>query len=314
MKQFKNVLLVAPLNAQLLSQAKSLLKTSQSKLTLMSVAPVLDESLVKTDSGKTVDLQKLLKSDLEEELAKHAKTLEGEDFRVRTVVTSGQPFIEVIRQVISKKHDVVIMLADGVTSVREQLFGTLSSHLMRKCPCPVWIIKPTRRKKLRSVFAAVDPDPANPNRNKLNVEILERALTIAQSHNAKLHVVHAWNSIGGDASRSRRWMTKAEIRIYVEQVAREHKRRLNQLLESSGDGSEIVHMIQGHPGTVISELVQREDADLLVMGTVCRTGIPGFFIGNTAEMILSQVDCSVLTVKPQEFESPVKPVKPVKPK
>ena len=42
------------------------------------------------------------------------------------------------------------------------------------------------------------------------------------------------------------------------------------------------------------------------MGTVGRTGIPGFFIGNTAEGILTQVNCSVLTVKPVGFESPVK--------
>jgi hypothetical protein len=72
-----------------------------------------------------------------------------------------QRFAEVIRQVLAKKHDLVIMLADGVSNVREQLFGTLSSHLMRKCPCPVWIIKPSRRRKLRKVFAAVDADASN---------------------------------------------------------------------------------------------------------------------------------------------------------
>ena len=41
------------------------------------------------------------------------------------------------------------------------------------------------------------------------------------------------------------------------------------------------------------------------MGTVCRTGIAGFFIGNTAEKTLQQVDCSVLMVKPEGFVSPV---------
>ncbi|MDJ0891306.1 MAG: universal stress protein, partial [Gammaproteobacteria bacterium] len=39
--------------------------------------------------------------------------------------------------------------------------------------------------------------------------------------------------------------------------------------------------------------------------TVGRTGIPGFFIGNTAENLLSQVECSVLTVKPSGFVTPV---------
>ena len=42
------------------------------------------------------------------------------------------------------------------------------------------------------------------------------------------------------------------------------------------------------------------------MGTVGRTGIPGLFIGNTAETVLRQVHCSVLTVKPEGFETPVR--------
>ena len=48
-----------------------------------------------------------------------------------------------------------------------------------------------------------------------------------------------------------------------------------------------------------------KDIDLLVMGTVCRTGIAGFLIGNTAEEVLNQVDCSVLTRKLEGFVTPV---------
>ena len=48
------------------------------------------------------------------------------------------------------------------------------------------------------------------------------------------------------------------------------------------------------------------DVDLLVLGTVARRGISGFFLGNTAEIILSKVECSVLAVKPVGFVSPVK--------
>jgi nucleotide-binding universal stress UspA family protein len=42
------------------------------------------------------------------------------------------------------------------------------------------------------------------------------------------------------------------------------------------------------------------------MGTVARTGISGFIIGNTAENILQKIDCSLLALKPQGFVSPVK--------
>jgi hypothetical protein len=42
------------------------------------------------------------------------------------------------------------------------------------------------------------------------------------------------------------------------------------------------------------------------MGTVCRTGVPGFFIGNSAENVRQHVDCSSLAVKPKGFVTPVK--------
>jgi nucleotide-binding universal stress UspA family protein len=45
--------------------------------------------------------------------------------------------------------------------------------------------------------------------------------------------------------------------------------------------------------------------DLLVIGTLVRTGIPGLIIGNTAEDVLNAVDCSVLTVKPPGYVSPL---------
>ena len=62
---------------------------------------------------------------------------------------------------------------------------------------------------------------------------------------------------------------------------------------------------EGDADAVIPEFAKTQNVDLLVMGTVCRIGIPGFFIGNTAEKILDEVDCSVLTVKPEGFVSPV---------
>jgi nucleotide-binding universal stress UspA family protein len=42
------------------------------------------------------------------------------------------------------------------------------------------------------------------------------------------------------------------------------------------------------------------------MGTVGRSGIPGLFIGNTAEEVLQNARASILAVKPPSFVSPVK--------
>ena len=57
---------------------------------------------------------------------------------------------------------------------------------------------------------------------------------------------------------------------------------------------------------LIPTLTKDMRIELILMGTVSRTGIAGFFIGNTAERVLQQEDCSVLTVKPAGFVTTVK--------
>ena len=65
------------------------------------------------------------------------------------------------------------------------------------------------------------------------------------------------------------------------------------------------HLLEGDASDLVPRLALEKGIDVIVMGTVCRAGVPGLFIGNTAERVLRQVSCSVLTVKPEGFVSPV---------
>jgi hypothetical protein len=84
---------------------------------------------------------------------------------------------------------------------RDRLFGSDDMHLLRKCPFPVWLIKPQAPKSYRRDLAAVDVDDAHPqaelgSRRALNLQILEIASSLALSGFGELHVVHAWDAIG----------------------------------------------------------------------------------------------------------------------
>jgi nucleotide-binding universal stress UspA family protein len=65
------------------------------------------------------------------------------------------------------------------------------------------------------------------------------------------------------------------------------------------------HLPKGPAKKVIASMAAELRADLVVMGTVARTGISGLIIGNTAEAILDQLTCSVLAIKPPGFKTPV---------
>jgi nucleotide-binding universal stress UspA family protein len=120
------------------------------------------------------------------------------------------------------------------------LIGTDEMNLLRKCPCPVWLIKCKRSRSFRRILAALLGE-----------------------------VSDVVGPFGCD----------------------------DPLLKT--------HLVRGSARREIPALAKRLDADLVVMGTVGRTGIPGLLMGNTAETILQQVECSVLAIKPPGFVTPV---------
>ena len=67
-----------------------------------------------------------------------------------------------------------------------------------------------------------------------------------------------------------------------------------------------VHLLPGDRVQAIPDFALQRGIDLIVMGTVGRTGVSGVVMGNTAEKVLRRVRCSVLAVKPHTFISPVK--------
>ena len=56
---------------------------------------------------------------------------------------------------------------------------------------------------------------------------------------------------------------------------------------------------------VVPEVIEQKKVDLMIMGSVARTGISGLLMGNTAEKILSDARCSLLVIKPRGWSSPL---------
>jgi universal stress protein E len=65
------------------------------------------------------------------------------------------------------------------------------------------------------------------------------------------------------------------------------------------------HLSWGTPWREINRLVQEVHAELLVIGSIGRSGISGMLLGNTAERLLGSCSSSVLTLKPADFHCPI---------
>jgi nucleotide-binding universal stress UspA family protein len=231
-----------------------------------------------------------------------------EGFEIHTKVMCGRPFQEIIHAVLREGHDLVMMMAEEKGGLAEAVFGSTSLHLMRKCPCPVWVMSPAQRHKYVRVLAAVDPVTSDEAHQSLNIKILELAASLARIEGSELHVVHAWLPFGERLPILQGRLSPEEAETVAQQCGAAHERAFVELLREVNmrDLRVQVHLVKGAAGEVIPALAQSKHADVIVMGTVCRIGVAGLFIGNTAEKILRRVNCSVLTVKPEGFVTPVR--------
>jgi len=53
------------------------------------------------------------------------------------------------------------------------------------------------------------------------------------------------------------------------------------------------------------QAVRKLAVDIVVMGTIGRSGLAGVVMGNTAEKVFSAVECSVVAVKPEGFQTDI---------
>ncbi|TNC60026.1 universal stress protein, partial [Rubellimicrobium roseum] len=167
--------------------------------------------------------------------------------------------------------------------------------------------------KTRELCNGADTTPDDDIHDRLNRTVLELATSLARQDEARLDVISVWDVPEEQALRNGRiHLPEGEI---LSILARERDRsasRLDELLKafpSDAPRTRGLH-VRGRPAQALVTHARAERIDTIVMGTVARTGLPGFLMGNTAETVLARVACSVLAVKPEGFVSPVEPGDP----
>lgn len=304
MKTFKNILYVLEDTSDYpwaLARTIALAETHRAKLTILDVVAagaVEDSSEIFAYHATAIDPL----------VAPHRKNL-----TITVSLALGITFVEVIRTVLRNDHDLVIKVTE-TPDYLQRLFGSTDMHLLRKCPCPLWLMKPGEPAAYERVLAAVDFDPPPNTNDGLNHLILSTACAMAAAHGASLHLVHAWEPFAEGKMRSRTESHESHLERYLKEEYAAHQRALSELVESLKKTLDQqtfnrlnlgLHLPKGPALRAIPQLADELSAGIVVMGTVARTGIAGLIIGNTAEAILDQLQCSVLAVKPPGFVTPV---------
>ncbi|HZZ79475.1 MAG TPA: universal stress protein, partial [Gemmataceae bacterium] len=150
-----------------LSEAVTLAKVAGATLTVVHVIPPVsggadmaigpDAMMVDWRTPVNVtELEERLRTGTERQLRMAVADYlgQGVDIHVRTLW--GSPFVEVIHAVQEEGYDLVVVGTHGRSAIARMFVGSTSTKLVRKCPCPVWVVKPGAKTPLDAILAPID--------------------------------------------------------------------------------------------------------------------------------------------------------------
>ena len=247
------------------------------------------------------DLHATQRNQYEQRLERIAARLRLHGIQVSTAVEYDYPASDAIIRRAGAMH------ADLIVARRNphRRSGTLSPRhltdweLLRNSPIPVLLVGASRVYHHPTILAAVDPGQAHSKPAGLDEAILSTAALLSQALRGKLHVVHAYAPVVmGSAAGS----VSASVGNRLEALASsEANMQFEQLLQGRNIPPARRHLVGKLPDRAISGIARRTRAGIVVLGALSRSGLKGFFIGNTAERVLEELPCDVLIVKPAQF-------------
>jgi universal stress protein E len=222
--------------------------------------------------------------------------LRGRGLDASGTVRTGEAWYEILAEADATGADVIVVASRGTARLEHFIFGSTALRLMRKSAKPVWVVHPSQKAPVREILVPIDfggtADESVATGNLLHEVFGARCIA--------LHCVHFPN----DLAMARLPDARDRVREYHDKVHADAEARLSGVI---GDAMDHWSIRLGHAAlqTEIEKTIQSDSVDLVILGSISRTGIRGLLTGNTAERIFAAVDCSLWVLKPTGWQSPV---------
>lgn len=255
-------------------------------------------------SGTALDILDKATEFYHQAMEDHVQTLTKQYPQITFLVKVrvGIPYIEIIKEANESQSSMVII--DSHREDRQEVCqrGSNTLNLMRKSETPIWSIA-THSAPIKNVVAAIDL--TNQDYQDFNKKLIALAHEFCASINANLTFCHVWKLESEGFLRDWSGYKDIDIALLSQKMRQERMERLKVLLAPHEKSSVPmqVELLEGETRQVLPQYVSDNGIDLVILGSMSRTGISGFVMGNTAESMINQLSCSVITMKPDSFKS-----------
>jgi len=264
------------------------------------------------------DLDKLRNAEIDRQFAVLqglAEPLRSQGISVSIKVSWGKPLHEaIVREALRIEPDFVVKDTHHHSAISRALFTNTDWHLIRECPAPLWLVKPTRSPGHANVMAAIDPTHEHDQTAALDHRIIRAAQLFATMYEDRVDLVHVFEPPPPPVIGVCPTMAPATPAIdpeLLDKARQAHDKALDALAADGGFPAGQVHFREGNPSKVLPDVAGELHADIVVMGAIARSALQRSIVGHTAETALDRFPCDVVIVKPDGFESPVAAIPPI---
>jgi nucleotide-binding universal stress UspA family protein len=278
---------LSPLSRRALETAAVLARTFDS---VVDVLEVIDASVlpgVASTSQVAVDL-----SAYQQEFDAFLEATVASDVKIATQVVEGRAPAAIVEAAAGLQTDLIVIGTHGRHGFDRFVLGSVTERVLRKAPCRVLAVPPLPAglspawPPTGSILCPIDFSPSS-------LQALDEAAAWATKFGSELTAVHVLEWPFGDWHQDGLPLPIEELGRSLEDQARQ---RLREVIASSNiQATDLV--IVGKPARALVDLAGGRPPDLIVMGATGRGAAGLALLGSTAERVIRQSPCPVLTLR-----------------
>lgn len=256
----------------------------------------VNDSYNGTLSGSADEIKKAVLKEFEHQLDPLVDRVRLLDIEVSSELVWAEDWRQAVVEASKRNKSFMVFKSTYIHSLAERNKAKTSDwSLLRECPCPVLLMHHNSNWENRRILAAVNIASEDESHIKLNRKVIDVAGVFAEGYSADVHYVNAISPVTTpDSSPSNNGMfyafdDVAEIKQPVEVNPQ-------SVASYCSVGVERCHVVPGPTDQAILTLAEEIGVDLIIIGTVRRSGIKGRIIGNTAEKLLDKTAADILTL------------------
>jgi nucleotide-binding universal stress UspA family protein len=212
----------------------------------------------------------------------------GLDGSIESFVCEGEPADVLIDIAQGKKADLVALGTYGRKGLKRLLMGSVTSQVILNSPCDVLIVKRPCSECTGNYQSVLVPYDGS----EFSKKALRRAAEIARTDGGRVTVLYVIPRYEEMVEFYRSESIRKSLKAEADKVIAEAKK----IAENAGIEVQ-AEIREGHASDEIVAAAEKQENDLIAMGTYGWKGVSKAIMGSTTNRVIAHASCPILVVK-----------------